>query len=117
MLKCGYLAESKAMAYGAQFRKKLLAVQEAEGLSNEEVAKRFGVSKGSVLRWKKNPDPVFRRNRPAQKLDMGALAKDVEENPDSYHYERAIKFNVTESGIRAALKRLNISRKKKPKAS
>ena len=42
MLKCADLVE--AMAYGAQFRKKLLSVKETEGLTNEEVAKRFGVS-------------------------------------------------------------------------
>ena len=45
--------------YGAQFRKKLLSVKETEGLTNEEVAKRFGVSKGSVLRWKHDPDPYL----------------------------------------------------------
>ena len=105
------------MAYPAQFRKKLFSVKEKEGLTALECAKRFGVSKGSVLRWENDQDPIFKRNRPAQKIDMLALAKDVEENPDSYHYERAARFNVTEGGIRAALKRLNISCKKKSEAS
>lgn len=36
------------MAYPAQFRKKLLSVKEEEGLTNEEVAKRFGVGRNSV---------------------------------------------------------------------
>ena len=66
------------MAYPTQFRKKLLSVMEKEGLTIEEVAKRFSVGKVSVSRWKNNPDPLFKRNRPAQKIDMDALKKDVE---------------------------------------
>ena len=57
--------------------------------------------------------PIFKRNRPAQKIDMDALKKDVELNPDSFIYERAERFSVSNSGMRYALKRLGISRKKK----
>jgi transposase len=86
---------------------------EKEGLTIEEGAKRFAVGKVSVSRWKNNPDPIFKRNRPAQKIDMDALKKDVELNPDSFIYERAERFSVSNSGMRYALKRLGISRKKK----
>lgn len=51
---------------------------EKEGLTIEEGAKRFAVGKVSVSRWKNNPDPIFEHNRPAQKIDMDALKKDVE---------------------------------------
>ncbi len=105
------------VAYPAQFRKKLLSVKEKEGLTNEETAKRFGVGKESVSRWKSNPDPVFKRNRPAQKIDMEALKKDVEEHPDDFIYERAERFCVSASGMRYALKRLGVSRKKNTKTS
>jgi transposase len=44
---------------------------------------------------------------------MEALKRDVELYPDAYHYERAVRFGITESGIRSALKRLGISYKKK----
>ena len=44
---------------------------------------------------------------------MDALKKDVELNPDSFIYERAERFSVSNSGMRYALKRLGISRKKK----
>ena len=111
----GYLEVD--MAYAGQFRKKLLSVQDEEGLTNEDVAKRFGVGRNSVSKWKKNPDPVFKRNRPAQKIDMEALKKDVEENPDSFIYERAERFSLSESGMRYALKRLGFSRKKNTKTS
>ncbi len=105
------------MAYPAQFRKKLLSVKEKEGLTNKEAAKRFGVGKESVSRWKSNPNPVFKRNRPAQKIDMEALKKDVEEHPDDFIYERAERFSVSDSGMRYALKRLGVSRKKNTKTS
>lgn len=105
------------MAYPAQFRKKLLSVMAKEGLTIEEVAKRFAVGKVSVSRWKNNPDPIFKRNRPAQKIDMEALKKDVELNPDSFIHERAARFSVSNSGMRYALKRLGISRKKNAKTS
>ena len=103
------------MIWHTQPRKKLLSVKEEEGLSNEEAAKRFGVGRNSVSQWKKNPDPIFKRNRPAQKIDMEALKKDVEENPDSFIYERAERFALSESGMRYALKRLGFSRKKNTK--
>ena len=48
---------------------------------------------------------------------MEALKKDVETNPDSYIYERAARFSVSDSGMRDALKRLGFSRKKNTKTS
>ncbi len=103
------------MTYSVQFRKKLLGVMEKEKLTLEEAAKRFDVGSASISRWKLNPEPTNTRNRPAQKIDMDKLKKDVELNPDSFVYERAARFAMSESGIRYALKRLGISRKKSPK--
>lgn len=105
------------MTYPAKFRKHLLSVMEKEGLEIEEAAKRFAVGTASISRWKTNPDPTLTRNRPAQKIDMEALKKDVENNPDSYIYERAERFCVSASGMRYALERLGISRKKNTKTS
>jgi hypothetical protein len=72
------------MAYPEKFRRKLLAVMEKEELTIEEGAKRFDVGTASVSRWKLNSKPTFTRNRPAQKINMEALKKDVQINPDSY---------------------------------
>jgi hypothetical protein len=44
---------------------------------------------------------------------MEALARDVEEKPDDFQYERAIRLGVSESCVGRALKRLKMSRKKK----
>ena len=48
---------------------------------------------------------------------MEALKKDVQINPDSYIYERAARFSVSDSGMRDALKRRGFSRKKNTKTS
>jgi hypothetical protein len=48
---------------------------------------------------------------------MEALKQDIELYPDSYHYERAARFNVSPKGIFEALKRLGVTSKKKPEAS
>ncbi|GFN45275.1 transposase [Candidatus Regiella insecticola] len=56
-------------------------------------------------------------NKPATKIDMEALAQDVATYPDDYQYERAQRFGVSAQGIRHALKRLRVSRKKNTSAS
>jgi transposase len=100
------------MTYSKDFRKQALSMREKEQLSFAETAERFGVAKSSLVRWQSHPEPCKTRNKPPIKIDMSALEKDIEDNPDSYHYERAARFNVSEGGIRAALKRLKMSHKK-----
>ena len=59
-----------------------------------------------------HPDP--------SKIDMAALAQDVSDYPDAYHYERAVRLVVSRSGICDAMKRIGITIKKTlthPKAS
>ena len=60
----------------------------------------------TVQRWKKRIQPCLTRNKPASKIDMELLRKDVEKYPDSFQWERAKRFNVTAWGIGIALKRL-----------
>ena len=52
------------------------------------------------------------RDKPATKLDMDALAKDVEVAPDDYQWERAKRLGVAERTIGYGLKRLGMSYKK-----
>jgi len=105
------------MTYSLDFRKKVLKIRAKEGLSIEEVAIRFGVGKASVMGWLIDIEPKKKRNKPATKIDMEALKKDVEANPDSYQYERAARFNVSKTGIRSALIRLKLSYKKNMESS
>ena len=100
------------VTHSLNFRIKVLAVKEKENLSFKKVAKRFHVGVASVMRWSKNLKPLKNRNKPATKIDMKALKKDIQDNPDSYQHERAQRFGVTQTGIWHAFKRLNVTYKK-----
>lgn len=86
-------------------------------MSIEETALRFGISESSVFRWSKRLEPSRTRNKGATKIDMDALARDVEEQPDAYQHERAERLGCSQRGISTALKRLKITRKKNVFAS
>jgi transposase len=101
------------MTYSLDFRKKVLEIKERDHLSFEAIALRFGVGKNTVFCWTKQLEPLTSRNKPAVKINMEALARDVELYPDAYQFERAERLGVSKSGIQVALKRLGLSRKKK----
>jgi transposase len=103
--------------YSLDFRRKVLGIKQAEGLSFTEVSARFKVGIASLVRWTRKIEPCTKRNKPATKIDMEGLKKDIETYPDAYQYERAQRLGVSQSGIRLALKRLGVSYKKKPQAS
>ena len=105
------------MTYSIDFRRKVLSIKDEEDLTIEETAKRFHIGVASIVRWSSRLEPCLTRNKPATKINMEALAKDVELYPDDYQYERAARFNVSQRGIGDALKRLKISYKKKSTAS
>ena len=100
------------MAYSLDFRKQVFKVKQKEGLTFEQTSERFSIAMRTLFRWQKRIEPIVKRNKPSTKVDMEALAKDVEDNPDSYQHERAKKFGVSQSTIFYALKRLKISYKK-----
>lgn len=105
------------MTYSIDFRRKVLSIKEQENLSDEETALRFGIGIASLTRWKARLEPQQTRNKSATKINMDALAKDVEMYPDAYQYERAERLGVSQRGICQALKRLKISYKKNAGAS
>jgi transposase len=105
------------MTYPISFRKKVLEIKKKEGLSYEEVSRRFSLSKNTVFRWSKRLEPQMTRNRKATKIDMDALRRDIEKYPDSYCHERARRFGVSRTGIRDAQRRLGVTYKKNAKAS
>jgi transposase len=106
-----------AMTYSRDFREKVLLIKEKESLSFAKIAKRFDVGIASVVRWVKDIESKKTRNKPATKIDMEALKKDVEAYPDAYQYERAKRLNVSRAGVGHALKRLGVSYKKNPQSS
>ena len=104
------------MTYSLDFRKRVLSVREAEGLSFAKVASHFGVCAQSVYRWSKKIGFKRKRNKPATKIDMEGLKKDVLEHPDAYHHERAKRLKVSVRCVGYALKRLGVSYKKNAEA-
>lgn len=100
------------MAYSLDYRKRVFAVKERDNLSYEQTSKLFGVSKRTLFRWKDRLPPKLKRNKPATKIDMVALEKDVQQYPDAYQFERAERLGVSKSCIFYALKRLKITNKK-----
>ncbi|WP_074167973.1 IS630 transposase-related protein [Candidatus Arsenophonus triatominarum] len=81
------------MSYTIDFRRKVISVRKAEGLTIRETAKQFRIGKASLVRWLKRPEPKNSTPR-KRKLDKNALAKDVEQYPDAYQKERAERFGV-----------------------
>lgn len=100
------------MSYSLDLRKQVFKVKEKESLTFQETSERFGIPIRTLFRWQQRIEPKTTRNKPSTKLDIEALQKDVEQNPDLYQYERAKKFGVGQSTIFYALKRLGISNKK-----
>lgn len=103
------------MAYSQDFRQMILGKLEA-GYSYRELAYEYGISPTTIQNWKKQPErkPILTRKR---KIDLEALRQDVEQYPDDYQRERAVRFNCTQEAIRKALIRLKISQKKDTETS
>ena len=105
------------MSYGLDFRQRVLHEQEKRGLSIRGIARHFGLSPNTVFLWTKRLAPKLTRDRPAIKIDMDKLRQDIIDTPDAYAYERAERFNVSDTGIRRALKRLGVTYKKNSESS
>jgi putative transposase len=101
------------MAYSLDLRTRVVEWVEKGG-SVSRASKIYQVGRATIYRWMSRadlrPTKVKRRKR---KLDWEALAKDIEENPDSKLATRAEKFGVRPSAICYALKAMKTTRKKK----
>ena len=105
------------MTYSLKFRQKVFAVKAKKNLTFEETSERFDIPIRTLFRWQQRLEPCTTRDKPATKIDMDALKKDVSAHPDRYQWERAQQFSVTPSAICLALKRLGIGYKKNAAAS
>lgn len=104
------------MTYSLDFRKKVLEVRKSEGLSIVKTANLFSISPTTVMEWTKNIIAKVGRNKPATKINMQELVKDVKKFPDAYLYERAKRLGCSGYGICCALKRLGVTYKKNSKS-
>ncbi len=79
----------------------------------KETSYHFEISVRSLFRWSKNPNYCFKSNKPVTKIEMDAQREDTEKYPDDYQREKAEGLCVSQLCIFYALKRLNISQKKR----
>ena len=104
------------MAYDIKFRSRALGYW-GEGHTREETAAVFKVSESTLQKWKSklNKTGTLERKelyRTWRKIDPDKLLKYVEEHPDAFLHEIAEGFDCTAWGVKKALERLGISRKK-----
>ena len=105
------------MTYPLQFRQKVFSTKEKFHLTFEQTSQRFDVPIRTLLRWQRKMAPCMTRDQPATRLDMAQLARDVEQAPDAYQWERAKRLGVAERTIGYGLQRLKISYKKNAQTS
>ena len=98
------------MAYSKDYRQMILAKLKA-GETYRALSLEFGISKTTILNWKKQPERKVRASR-TYKIDLEQLAQDVMDYPDAFQRERAARFNCSDRAISKALKRLKVTRKK-----
>ena len=103
------------MGYSLDFRQRVLAYKEENEFTFEKTSEHFNVSLRTLFRWANNITPCTQRQKPATKVDMQALEKDVQSHPDDYQWERAKRLGVCQPAIHYALKRTNITFKKNTK--
>ena len=105
------------MSYSSDFRKCVLDFV-SDGGSKAEASRRFGISQTIIYDWLKAEDPLSCKKPGPQgprSLDYEALKEHVADFPDATQTERAAHFGVSRHGIWYALKKLNITRKKRRK--
>lgn len=99
------------MTYSLDFRKQVLKSIN-DGMTYAQAVSFYDISPTTIQKWKKRIHSKTTRQIEPYKIATEALLKDVEDHPDSYHYERARRLDCSASGICEALKRLGISKKK-----
>lgn len=100
--------------YSLDFRRRVISRYKKGDLQVLETCALFGITHQTFHRWLTQGIEVKSPRKPKKtKIDMAALAIDVEKYPDAYQYERAKRLNVSANCVMYALRRLGISRKKK----
>lgn len=105
------------MGYSTDLREAVLNFIDG-GNSIKAACQLFTVSRSSIQRWRVRLNkagtikPKSRIKSP-YKVSESALKAYIAAHPDAYLNEIAAHFNVSDSGISKALRRLNITRKKK----
>ena len=108
------------MSYSKKYRECTIEYRQA-GHTLEETHQIFKVSKSTIQEWEKQLKETGnlekkKLHRSFRKIDPEKLKAYVAEHPDAYQSEMAEAFGCSESGIRDALQRCGITRKKRQRA-
>ncbi len=103
------------MTYGIDLRKRVVAFVQ-DGGSQAEAARRFEVSLWCVRDWRARKDlrPEQKGVSRQRKLDLERLRAQVRQHPDATLQEHAAFCGVDRSVVGKALKKMKITRKKRP---
>lgn len=106
------------MSHSEEIREQVLN-HFSNGSSIKDIIEIYNISRSSFQRWRKSKletGSVSIKPRVVEpyKLNNTDLISYITKNPDAYIQEIAEEFQVTNGCISIALKRLKISRKKKP---
>lgn len=103
------------MAYSKDYKERAVNYKR-EKHTNKEVCEIFKIAKSTLYEWEKEYDAGF-PDKPKRtyekKINKEALKKAVEERPDSELAEFAELFDCTVQAVSLALKKMNITRKKR----
>ena len=104
------------MSYSKRYRERTIEYRQA-GHSLEATHQVFKVSKSTIQKWEKQMKETGNLekkdlHRSFRKIDPEKLKAYVAAHPEAYQSEMAEAFGCSESGIRDALRRHKITRKK-----
>ena len=105
------------MSYSKEYRERTIEYRQA-GHTLEETRQVFKISITTIRKWEKQLKEMGdlgkkELHRSYRKIDPEKLKAYVAEHPDAYQAEMAKEFGCSESGIRDALRRHKITRKKR----
>ena len=109
------------MSYDEKYRKRTVEYLE-EGHSYRVTAETFGISTRTLGNWVEKYKATGSLASSPAKSRLRKIAPDklklyIQEHPDAYQLEIAGEFGCTQQAIHKALKRLGITRKKRPNAT
>ncbi len=109
------------MSYSRRYRERTIEYRQA-GHTLEETHQTFKVAQSTIQKWEKQLKETGslekkELHRSYRKIAPEKLRAYVAEHPDAYQREMAEVFGCSESGIRDALERHKITRKKRQPAT
>jgi len=105
------------MAYSIDFIQRAVSYKH-EGHTLKQLREAFGIPAETYYDWKEKLENGFdfgikAKGQRKRKIDKAALEQAVAETPDAFLWELAEQFNCTAAAVFYALKKLEITRKKR----